>query len=122
MFFKRRDQRHIDCLLPGSRIFDILSFGGFTRCFAFGGGSDSDSTQYTTTKDNSALVEDSGQNATDSGQAVKDEGILASGRRSSVFSQEGSVFHGARKNSLEPLPAAIIAGGIVFGVYLFSKR
>lgn len=97
------------------------TFGTGSRSPRFGGGGGSESTQFTTTKDNSALVESDGINVTDGASGVRDEGILASGKNSSVQKVSGLTFSGARKNSIEPLPAAMIGGSIIFAVYLFSK-
>lgn len=84
MFTKRKDQSDINCLLPGSYIFDVLTFGAFSSCFLFGGGSSSKASQSTTNKDNSSVGEDEFLNVSDGSAGARDEGVSinASGKKS----------------------------------------
>lgn len=79
MFSKRKDQSDINCLLPGSRFLDLLTFGSFSRCFCFGGGSSTRSSQSTVNKDNSAVGEDEFQNVTDGGVGARDQALAIKG-------------------------------------------
>lgn len=88
MFSKRKDQSDINCLLPGSFILDLFTFGAFTRCFLFGGGSSSKSSQSSTQKDNSSIVEDTGINATDGAKALRDRATGVEGNSNQIDQKE----------------------------------
>ena len=88
MFTKRKDHFDLSRLLPGYAIFDLLTFGGFSRCFLFGGGSSSKSSQSSETKDNSAVVEDTAINATDGGKALRDDALGVDGNQNRLNLKE----------------------------------
>ena len=90
-------------------------FGAQPRFVAFSGGSSSKSSQATTNKDNSAIVEDQGMNVTDGSRGAQDEALIiqGGGKKSStsvnasrderVFEDEAQILSGSSRNVSENL-------------------